>query len=164
MSLLFLVIRVSFFFRLPLRIIYIYICRCINIKKTKKKKTTHHPKQISNPPPNAHPFTAAITGFFPTRRLTPINPEGGCINNILPSPFPFPFPSFSLLLLISSCSIKSCPAQNAFSPAPVITATRRIGESSNQVRIASASQCAAEGRLFICCGRLMVMRRMLGEG
>lgn len=135
----------------------------INIKKTKKGKT-HHPKQISNPPPNAHPFTAAITGFFPTRRLTPINPEGGCINNILPSPFPFPFPSFSLLLLISSCSIKSCPAQNAFSPAPVITATRKIGESSNQVRIASASQWAAEGRLFICCGRLMVMRRMLGEG
>lgn len=130
----------------------------------RKKKKTHHPKQISNPPPNAHPFTAAITGFFPTRRLTPINPEGGCINNILPSPFPSFSPSFSLLLLISSCSIKSCPAQNAFSPAPVITATRKIGESSNQVRIASASQCAAEGRLFICCGRLMVMRRMLGEG
>jgi hypothetical protein len=46
----------------------------------------------------------------------------------------------------------------------VIIKTLKEGSLSYQERRASASQCEAEGREFIAVGRLIVRRRMPGEG
>ena len=120
-----------------------------------KRVGTHQFKQISNPPPSANPFTAATTGFFPLRLLIPANPDGGCRRTAA---------GVSGLERNFACSMRSWPAQKAFFPAPVMIRTRREGSLSYQVRRASASQWEAEGREFMAVGRLMVRRRMPGEG
>jgi hypothetical protein len=68
------------------------------------------------------------------------------------------------LLRNSACSIRSCPAQKAFLPEPVIIRTRREGSASYQESRESASQWEAEGREFIAAGRLIVSSTMPGEG
>jgi hypothetical protein len=126
-----------------------------HVPSSKKRDRTHQFKQISNPPPSANPFTAAITGFFPLRLLIPANPDGGCRLTAA---------GVSGLERNFACSMRSWPAQKAFFPAPVMIRTRREGSLSYQVRRASASQWEEEGREFMAVGRLMVRRRMPGEG
>src|SRR5699024_5006739 len=115
-------------------------------------------KQVSKPPPSANPFTAARTGFFPFRWLNPRKPEGGW----------FKTASWAAerrsAFFLAACSVRSCPAQKAWSPAPVMIATRREGSSSNQENKAWASQWASEGMELRWLGRLMVTSSVCGLG
>ena len=121
-----------------------------------KKNRTYQFKTISNPPPSANPLTAAMIGFLPTLRLMPANPvlgcmaRKGCSSRTLGSRWPI--------------SIRSCPAQNALGPAPVITATRSVGSRSNHSNTRCRYQCTGKGIEFICFTRLIVTSRMLGAG
>jgi hypothetical protein len=140
--------------------------RCLNISyvsqlmpQMEDGTKTDQFRQISKPPPSANPFTAAMMGLLPTRRLTPAKPVGGCScvdGSLLWAPLPPPLRLFS--------SMRSWPAQKALFPAPVMMATRKLGSLSNHLKRLSASQWPNEGIEFIAWGRLMATTRMKGEG
>lgn len=114
-------------------------------------------RQISKPPPSANPLTAARTGFFPRRWLNPMNPVGGWFMTADCAPVLGPRRD-------AFCSARSCPAQNAFSPAPVTTATSSVGSSSNHVKRLCPSQWASDGNELRCFSRLMVTKITPGLG
>lgn len=117
----------------------------------------HQFNVISNPPPKAYPLTAAIIGFLRCVALEiPAKPPGGCLVIALCGLEP--------PLAKVPCSIRSCPAQKDFLPAPVIIATRNDGSESNQSKMASASQCATVPIEFMPRSRLMVTSKTCSAG
>ena len=78
---------------------------------------------ISNPPPIAQPFTAAIMGFTKSQRV------------VLPPNPPFELCRFCLLSdgggrLAAAVAVKAFPAEKARSPAPVTITTQTSGSSA----------------------------------
>ena len=96
--------------------------RITSISFLNQSRATHQFKPISNPPPSANPFTAAIIGFFPlVLQLTPLNPPGGCLRSAM---------GVDGSLRNWACSMRSWPAQKAFLPEPVMIRQRREGLES----------------------------------
>ena len=86
---------------------------------------------ISNPPPMATPFTAAITGFSMSKRLArPPKPLAGCCGRL------------PVFFWISAWYLRSLPAQKALSPAPVMMATHSSGLALNSSNAATSSSFA----------------------
>ncbi len=99
-----------------------------------------HASAISSPPPSATPFTAAITGFSRSvRDVMPAKPLRGMRG----------IPCIAVHL-------RSLPAEKAFSPAPVTTATRMSPSSAKSFQQASSSSCAGGWSAFITSGRFKV--------
>ena len=95
---------------------------------------------ISNPPPMATPFTAAISGLVRSNReVRPAKPEGGL--PILPP--------------VAWC-LRSLPAEKARSPAPVTIATHWSGSAAKLSNTSPSSKCAGECSAFITSGRFRV--------
>ncbi|KAF9630676.1 hypothetical protein BFW01_g1238 [Lasiodiplodia theobromae] len=113
----------------------------------------------SIPPPNARPFTAPTTGFFPWRRLSAAKPEGG--NMVLYGDGKGCLAARAALRAFHS--LRSAPAQKA-RPAPVTMAQRRVGSASYQVKSASSSWLPVLSMQLRVRGRLKVTRRMEGVG
>ncbi len=80
---------------------------------------------VSKPPPIANPFTAAIMGFSKSKREDkPAKPVGGAV----------PLPPCAVYF-------KSLPAVNAFSPAPVKTATHKSESAAKSSQTFDISLC-----------------------
>ena len=104
--------------------------------------------EISHPPPNAKPFTAAITGMGKVSILR---------NTSLPF-LPKASPSSGVRVLISPIS---APATKAFSPLPVMTSARislsaltMSTSSPRSVRTSLLSALSALGRLMVATAML----------
>ena len=100
--------------------------------------------EISQPPPSANPFTAAITGI-------------GNVSIILNTSFPFlpnASPSAFVSVLISPIS---APATNDFSPAPV-KIRQRISDKSTLLNVASSSSRTWLFKAFNALGLLIVIK------
>src|ERR1039458_2194979 len=101
-------------------------------KETNEEHDTYQFTANSVPAPIANPFTAAMTGFFPSLLLSGLK-AGAFPNRCLGSASSF---------IESFHSFKSARAENAFLPAPVMIATERLGSLSSHFQKASISQCA----------------------
>ena len=98
-----------------------------------------HASAISNPPPIAIPFTAAITGFVRSNlEVRPANPSG-----------------IGGLTLPSACHLKSFPALNAL-PSPVIIATHNSSSVAYSLKTSASSRLAGGCNAFKRSGRLIV--------
>ncbi len=97
---------------------------------------------ISNPPPMAKPFTAAITGLYRSyREVRPPNPVAGIgTGDFWPD----------------AANLRSLPAEKAFSPAPVTIATHKSGLLWNSSNTRPISAFPMGWRQFSWSGRLMV--------
>ncbi len=98
---------------------------------------------VSNPPPIATPLTAAMRGLSRSKRwLSPANPVAGRGPR-----------------RPAAWTLRSLPAENARSPAPVMIPTQRSGLAANSFHTWSNSQCASLCKAFITSGRLIVTMR-----
>src|SRR5690606_28662111 len=101
-------------------------------------------KAVSNPPPMANPFTAAISGFSRSKRVDrPANPVGGGV----------PLPPWAVYL-------RSLPAENALSPAPVSTATHKSSSAAKSSHTRDISLCMGACTALYTSGRFMVTIRI----
>ena len=96
---------------------------------------------ISNPPPSAHPSTAAISGLAGGRSTMPAKPRDG-----------------SLTCSPAANALRSIPAQKA-APAPCSTPTRSSDELSSRSSARAMPADTAPFTALRCCGRLMVTIR-----
>ena len=104
-----------------------------------------HASASSSPPPTATPLTAAIIGFGQWKSRV-IRPNGGRVS-----------PWMSLPLAVrSAVALRSLPAENARSPAPVRIATQTCGSSRKSSQISASSRCASRCSAFMTSGRLSV--------
>ena len=98
---------------------------------------------VSNPPPIAQPFTAAIIGLSRLKRcVMPAKPFG---------PFGRRRPA--------ACTFRSLPAENARSPAPVMMPTHRSSRAANSSHTAASSSFASACSAFRTSGRFSVTMR-----
>jgi hypothetical protein len=96
---------------------------------------------ISKPPPRQRPLTAAITGFQRSNReQNPPKPVAGS--------FGTPW---------AAVHLRSLPEENAFSPAPVMTATQTFESAATSSHAVDSSSMAGGWRAFITSGRLIVI-------
>ena len=95
---------------------------------------------ISNPPPIATPFTAAISGLLRSKRWArPAKPLAGMAME----------PPVAWFL-------RSLPAEKARSPAPVMMPTHCSGSALKALKASSISKCIGECTAFMTSGRLRV--------
>ena len=104
-----------------------------------------HASASSSPPPTATPLIAAMIGFGQSKSRV-IRPNGGRA-----SPCTSP-PS----AVRSAVALRSLPAENARSPAPVRIATQTPGSSRKSSQISASSLCASRCNAFITSGRFSV--------
>ena len=104
-----------------------------------------HARAISIPPPIATPLTAAIIGLFKLNLLvSPANPVSG-IPDLSPP---------------EAWYLRSLPAENALSPAPVIIPTHRSSLFVNSLQTSSNSLCEGGCSEFITSGLFMVTSKI----
>ena len=98
---------------------------------------------VSNPPPIAQPFTAAISGLSRSKRcVMPAKPFGP-LGRRRPA----------------ACTFRSLPAENARSPAPVMMPTHRSSRAANSSHTVASSSFASACSAFSTSGRFSVTMR-----
>ena len=101
-----------------------------------------HASAISRPPPSAKPFTAAMTGFQRSKRaVMPPKPVAGMRG-----------------MPCSAVHLRSLPAENAFSPAPVRIATQASGSAAKSSHALRQLLVGSRMQRVHHLGRLMVTR------
>ena len=97
----------------------------------------------SKPPPIATPLTAAMSGLVRSKRA--VRPPKKVRGRVMSFP--------------AAWYLRSLPALNARSPAPVTMATQSSGSAAKSSKTRSSSKLAGGWIAFITSGRLMVTTR-----